>query len=225
MTNASNLPQPLGFPQCPKCPYVRIGSPEVCALCASKSIKPLAALHCELCSQTLSAPGAACWNAICNWTPERRFFTRVDAVALFAYPLEQTIKSFKYQEAQGGWATIFGRLIVGWMNAHLEEMRDIDIVLGNPSAPDRTPIQHVEEIMKAAYAEDTLGRWPIPPNRLSPRAARLRSRLAATGRPRWKPPETTPRPSNCTSRSTASASSWSTTSSPPEPPSTPSVSG
>jgi len=40
-------------------------------------------------------------------------------------------------------------------------MADIDVIIGNPTAPGRTPLQHVEEIMRAAHAEDALGRWPI----------------------------------------------------------------
>ncbi|MFD5768255.1 ComF family protein [Streptomyces sp. NPDC127049] len=161
MTHAADLPKPLGFPNCPRCPYVLTGTPETCALCAAKTIKPLAQHHCALCSQNLSAAGAACWNKICNWTPEQRFFTRVDAIALFAYPLESAIKRFKYDEGNAGWGTIFGRLVVGWLNAHADEVADIDLILGNPTAPDRIPIQHIEAMMKAAHAEDSLGRWHI----------------------------------------------------------------
>lgn len=161
MSHAADLPEPLGFPRCRKCAFVLTGTPEVCALCAARTLRPLAEHHCELCSQNLSAPGAACWNRICNWSPERRFFTRVDAVALFANPLDAAIKRFKYDPGNAGWGTIFGRLIVGWLNAHADEAADIDLIVGNPSAPDRTPIQHVEQIMSAAYAEDTAGRWPI----------------------------------------------------------------
>jgi hypothetical protein len=60
-----------------------------------------------------------------------------------------------------GWGVIFGRLILGWLNAHAQEVADIDLILGNPTAPERTPVRHVETMMEAAFAEDSLGRWPI----------------------------------------------------------------
>lgn len=123
-------------------------------------MRPLAEHHCELCSQSLSAAGAPCRNPICGWAPEHRHFTRVDAIALFAHPLEQPIKALKY-DGKAGWAMIFGRLIVGWLNDHQDEMADIDLIIGNPSAPGRLPLQHVETIMAAAYTEDTVDRWPI----------------------------------------------------------------
>ncbi|MFE7779208.1 hypothetical protein ACFU5O_36125 [Streptomyces sp. NPDC057445] len=56
---------------------------------------------------------------------------------------------------------IFGRLIVGWLKAHEDEVRDIDLIIGNPTARDRAPLQHVETMMQAAYAEDALGQWHI----------------------------------------------------------------
>ncbi|MGW1768928.1 ComF family protein [Streptomyces sp. NPDC002073] len=137
------------------------GSPAVCSKCAARTMRPLAEHHCGTCRQSLSAAGAECGNRICNWAPERRFFTRVNAVALFAYPLKGPVKAFKYDAGKAGWAVIFGRLIVGWMNDHAEEMAGIDLVIGNPSAAGRKPLQHLETIMLAAHAEDTTGQWPI----------------------------------------------------------------
>ncbi|WP_329473179.1 ComF family protein [Streptomyces sp. NBC_01723] len=160
MTNASSdLPKPLGFPQCRLCAYKGNGTPALCAACAARTVKP----HCEVCGQTLASPTASCGNIICQWEPAVRCFTRVDAVALHAPPLKQTIWEYKYGQKPGsvGWGTIFGRLIVGWLNAHSDEMADIDLIVGNPSAPDRAPLQHIETMMQAAYAEDTLGRWPF----------------------------------------------------------------
>ncbi|MFD9458738.1 ComF family protein [Streptomyces sp. NPDC059985] len=137
------------------------GSPAVCSECAARSMRPLAEHHCVICSQSLSVAGANCRNPICNWTQLQRSFTRVGAVALFAAPLTNPVKAFKYDQGKAGWAVIFGRLIVGWMNNHAEEMAGIDLVIGNPSAADRKPLQHIEAIMVAAHAEDTTGRWPI----------------------------------------------------------------
>ncbi|MEU0664324.1 ComF family protein [Streptomyces lavendulocolor] len=185
MTHAADLPQPLGFPKCARCPYVLTGTPEVCALCASKTIRLLAEQHCALCGQNLRTADAACWNIICGWTPEQRFFTRVDAVALFAHPLETVIKKFKYDDGNAGWGTIFGRLIVGWLNAHADEVADIDLIIGNPSAPGRTPIQHIETIMSAAYKEDSLGRWPIADPSTPVLIKTHETKKSASGGVRW----------------------------------------
>ncbi|WP_228470958.1 ComF family protein [Streptomyces alkaliphilus] len=79
---------------------------------------------------------------------------------MFAGSLEQKIKRFKY-DGHAGWGLIFGRLIVGWLNAHEDEVQDIDLILGNPTAKKRTPVRHIEIMMEAAYVEDGAGRWPI----------------------------------------------------------------
>jgi predicted amidophosphoribosyltransferase len=109
----------------------------------------------------------------------------VDAVALFAHPLEAVIKRFKYEDGNTGWGTIFGRLIVGWLNAHADEVADIDLIIGNPSAPGRMPIQHIETIMSAAYVEDIAGRWPIA-NPAKPALVKTReTKKSAGGGVRW----------------------------------------
>ncbi|WP_240662372.1 phosphoribosyltransferase family protein [Streptomyces sp. WAC 06738] len=79
---------------------------------------------------------------------------------MFAGALEEAIKRFKY-EGYVGWGLIFGRLIVGWLNAHEDDVDDVDLILGNPTALDRTPVRHIEIMMKSAYLEDGRGRWPI----------------------------------------------------------------
>ncbi|MFH9677732.1 ComF family protein [Streptomyces sp. NPDC017405] len=84
----------------------------------------------------------------------------MDAVALYAPPLERTIWRFKYHGI-AGWGVIFGRLILGWLNAHADEVADVDLILGNPTAPERTPVRHIETMMESAFAEDSRGRWPI----------------------------------------------------------------
>ncbi|MFI0219774.1 ComF family protein [Streptomyces lydicus] len=148
-------------------------------------MRPLAEHRCGICSQSLSSADAECGNPICNWPLERRYFTRVDALALFAHPLKGPVKAFKYDEGKEGWAVIFGRLIVGWMNDHAEEMADIDLVIGNPSAPGRDPLQHIETIMLVAHSEDATDRWPIvAPD--SPPLIKLRETpKSAAGGVRW----------------------------------------
>ncbi|WP_331738521.1 ComF family protein [Embleya sp. NBC_00896] len=137
------------------------GTPGICAACAAHTIQPVAAAHCAVCSQTLAAAGAVCGNVICGWPPERRFFTRVDAVAMYSGSLEAVLKRFKYPPSRPGWAAIFGRLLVGWLETHADRVADIDLIVGNPTHATRQPFQHIEMIMRAAAAEDTAQRWPL----------------------------------------------------------------
>lgn len=186
MTNAAEFPQPLGFPQCARCAYVLNGTPQRCAACAAQTMKPLAANHCAICSQTLDGPGTACRNIICGWDPTIRCFTRVDAVALYSGYLESTLKRFKYDEGNAGWGSIFGRLIVGWLEAHENEVADIDLILGNPTVPGREPLQHIETMMTAAYNEDTTGRWPFSDPRQPILIKTRETPKSAGGRVNWQ---------------------------------------
>lgn len=161
MTSARDLPEPLGFPRCARCAYVKNGSAQSCATCASKTLQPLSEAHCPICSQTIDSAGDTCRNTLCRWSPAIRYFTRVDAIALFSGPLEQTLKTFKYIPKNQGWAWIFGRLIIGWLDAHEQDVDDIDLIIGNPTASGRTPLQHIEAMMDAAHYENTTGRWPL----------------------------------------------------------------
>lgn len=149
--------EPLGFPNCPSCPYARNGFPEVCAACVASSTAPVPDDHCPTCCQRL-APGGECGNAICHWSLSHRHFTQVDAIAMFSGDLASYLKFFKYNPQGRGWAVIFGRLIVGW----LDRVRPpVDLILGNPSASSRQPHQHVELMLQAAKVEDPRGRWPF----------------------------------------------------------------
>ncbi|MCP2314281.1 ComF family protein [Kitasatospora paracochleata] len=135
------------------------GAPEICAACAGATLPPVARAHCPVCSQALAAVGAVCGNRICGWPPEQRYFTRVDAVAMYDGAMKQTLPRLKY-DGRTGWALIYGRLVVGWLDNHAAEVADIDVIIGNPTAPDRRP-QHVEAIMRAARDANRTGRWPI----------------------------------------------------------------
>lgn len=160
MAGPTGLPNPLGFPNCPRCAYRNVGTPAVCHPCASRTLPPLAQHRCPICSQSLDAAESTCRNKVCALPASGRRFTRVDAIAMYSAPLKSVLTGFKY-DGYGAWAAIFGRLIVGWLDDHREASSDIDLILGNPTAPDREPYQHVELMMQAAYDEDTMGAWPF----------------------------------------------------------------
>ncbi|WP_223179599.1 hypothetical protein [Streptomyces griseicoloratus] len=76
--------------------------------------------------------------------------------------LRDKIHELKCSGVHGG-AMVFGRLLVGWMESHPEQMRGVDHVVGNPTHAGRQPLQHVEAIMDAAYTEDITRSFPLSP--------------------------------------------------------------
>ncbi|MEU3298090.1 ComF family protein [Streptomyces longwoodensis] len=81
---------------------------------------------------------------------------------MYSGALRDKIHTLKY-EGRTGWAMIFGRLLVGWMESHPEAMNGVDYVVGNPTHAGRQPIQHIEAIMDAAYTEDVNRSFPLSP--------------------------------------------------------------
>ncbi|GGJ48619.1 hypothetical protein [Streptomyces brasiliensis] len=144
----TGLPEPAGFPECPACAYVVTGTARLCSDCAGRTLQPVSGSHCSSCSQAV-APGRPCGNRLCALPVSKRGFSRVDAVAVYPGVLRDKIHRLKYDGAHG-WAMIFGRPLVGWMESHPEQMEGVDHVVGNPTAAGRQPLQHIEAIMNAA---------------------------------------------------------------------------
>ncbi|MET9914888.1 ComF family protein [Streptomyces sp. NPDC006476] len=157
----AHLPDPAGFPECPVCAYVLTGTARLCSDCAGRTLQPVADPRCPVCSQAV-APGGQCGNRLCALPVAQRGFSRVDAVAVYSGALKDKIHKLKYG-GKHGWAMIFGRLLVGWMASHPEQMQDVDHVVGNPTHAGRQPLQHIEAIMDAAYTEDVTRSFPLYP--------------------------------------------------------------
>jgi predicted amidophosphoribosyltransferase len=123
MPPAAELPAgpPLGFPRCQKCPYVRVGPARICVGCARTSLEPIAARACPVCSQMLAADGS-CPNWLCT-DPGRRI-AQIDAIAYSSGELKQKIHRYKYN-GKTGWALIFGRLLLGWLDGHATAAPDL----------------------------------------------------------------------------------------------------
>lgn len=71
------------------------------------------------------------------------------------------IHRYKY-EGKTGWSLVFGRLLLGWLEAHAAEFRP-DLIIANPTylAPDSAGPGHVERILGSAAKEDLLETWPF----------------------------------------------------------------
>lgn len=158
---AGGLPEPAGFPHCPNCAYVVTGTASLCSDCAGRTLQPVSDNRCPICSQTVQ-PDRPCVNRLCALPEAERGFSRVDAVAVYSGALRDKIHRLKYDGAHG-WALIFGRLLVGWMDSHPDQMAGVDHVIGNPTHSGRQPIQHIEAIMNAAHTEDVTRAFPLSP--------------------------------------------------------------
>lgn len=150
--------EPAGFPRCPQCPYMRMGPARICVQCAAATLEPVdAAVSCPVCSQFLGQDGR-CPNWLCA-DPGRRI-TRIGAISYLSGELRHPILRFKY-DGKSGWSLIFGRLVVGWLEAHAAADPP-ELIVANPKyrAPGDAP-GHVETIIAAAVVADAEQRWPF----------------------------------------------------------------
>lgn len=172
------LPTPAGFPRCPKCALVATASPAICMACVRQTIST-STKRCPVCSHPLLR-GESCGNPICTW--EDRTFETIYAICERTGSIERVLTSFKYaQQPSIGWATILGRLVLGWIEENLNP-GDYDLIVANPTHKGR-PVRHSELILEAAATEDVLGRWSIYPYALEKKYETNRS---ANGRWRAK---------------------------------------
>ncbi len=164
VSSAAELPagEPLGFPRCPRCPYVKVGPPRLCVACASMSLELVGSAACPVCSQMLD-DGGPCRNWLCSDATRR--IERIDAIAYHSGELASKIRRYKY-EAKSGWALVFGRLLVGWLEAHASD-EPPDLIVANPTfiEPGDNRLGHIEVIIRSAAIEDIERRWALDSGR------------------------------------------------------------
>jgi predicted amidophosphoribosyltransferase len=87
--------------------------------------------------------------------------TRISAVAVKTGAIDTRIQWLKYRNRRG-WATIFGRIILGYLDAH-RQPDEFDLIVANPTfvGPGTArQTQHTELVIDAAADEDVFGFWP-----------------------------------------------------------------
>jgi predicted amidophosphoribosyltransferase len=156
---------PPGFPRCVGCPYVRSGPAGICGPCAGRAVDAIPGAACPVCSQRLDGDGT-CPNRLC--ADPRRRISRIHAIAYQSGPLRTVINEYKYEGARH-WALIFGRLVLGWLEANLAQ-EPPDLVVVNPTYTGEggREFPHTEAVIDAAAREDVPRRWPFDVS--SPRA-------------------------------------------------------
>lgn len=145
-----------GSPGCPACPYRRMGPARICVACASKTLEAIAPRACPVCSQRID-DDSPCRNSLCR--ERNRRAERIDAIAYLSGTLQDKIHSYKY-EGKTGWSLIFGRLLVGWLEAHVGD-EPPDLIVANPTyvSPGQPGPGHIETIIRSAATADYDGRW------------------------------------------------------------------
>jgi len=148
-----------GFGQCQSCGYAQAGSPALCYRCASRTMEALAPLgeRCAVCDLPYSAGESSCGNPVCRMEPDDRWFEWNYAIAMRSGALETAISRYKYG-GRRGWAAIFGRILVGFLDAHAALFAEIglDLIVASPAYTGpgaKRAWDHIREVMVAADRE------------------------------------------------------------------------
>jgi predicted amidophosphoribosyltransferase len=154
-------PPPAGFPECRACPYLVTGTPAICFSCADRGREPLTGAACAVCDEPLGDDGV-CPNTVCSF--EDRSFSRIHVVSERADDVWTAVCRYKYDEDRD-WAPVLGRILVGFLEEHREEMQRYDVItMGalyvGPRA--RRLWDHLRLISDEAHAVGPA--WPFVPD-------------------------------------------------------------
>ncbi len=162
-------PKPPGFGKCGRCSYRDVDrailgrgveSWAVCYACASQEMEPLSDDHCEVCGQENKDDGE-CPNYVCGWPLANRGFAWVMPIAKRTGTLRRAIDAYKYN-GQKGWALIFGRVVVGFLDARAPTVKDFDLIVPSPTfvGLGGRSFDHTWEVLNAGNLE-AYGAWPF----------------------------------------------------------------
>ena len=157
-------PEPLGFPRCAQCYYRDYGTPAVCFRCAYQTIEHPTGDTCPICAQQLTAWGK-CGNDLCR-QPDRAI-DRIEAISIYSGALKEKIVRLKDSDRRWGWASIFGRLVLGYLNLNsFPPGREYTAIVANPGYKPDGRLGHTELVVEAAATEDIHGHWNFQPTGL-----------------------------------------------------------
>lgn len=167
-TSGLSAPKRLEFGDCDGCPYLAGGSPAFCYSCAHSTMEPLADRdrRCGVCDQTYANGTDECRNPVCNMG--QRWFEWNYAIAMRSGVLQDVINAYKYSgptSGNRGWAAIFGRILVGFLDTHESTFDSAALIVASPTYTgpgSRRSWDHIRGILVAADAEQVPpGRWPF----------------------------------------------------------------
>jgi predicted amidophosphoribosyltransferase len=152
-------PAPAGFGNCARCAYLSGGPADICFACAQKSFERLAPNRCELCELPLDQ--GECGNPLCSRTESERFFRWVWAISMRTGSLKRAIDRYKV-DGKIAWAGIFGRVLLGYLNANTSVFDQYDLIVPSPTyvGEGGRAFDHTGEVIASAELEDD-GTWPF----------------------------------------------------------------
>lgn len=154
-------PPVAGFGQCGTCAYREAsGRPEICYSCALLTITAAGGDGtCGICDHPFHENGT-CHNPTC--ARKDRFFKWNWAIGIRTGVLQSRLGRYKFEGAKG-WALIFARILVGFLDDHRQSFGDFELIVGNPAftgASAERNWDHIRLILEAA-AEAGGDRWPF----------------------------------------------------------------
>jgi predicted amidophosphoribosyltransferase len=187
MLNLSSLnPQPPGFGRCRECSYRESAPPALCFSCARQSLENVSKHRCERCDLPLE-PGELCGNPLCTSHPVIRQFDCNYAIAIKSGYLDRAIKRYKFEDKKH-WATIFARVLVGFLEEESQIFDTFDLIVASPTFISRDPIDrswdHTRLVIETAHAESR-GRWPFDIGFPKPAIIKTKRTTSMTNR-KWK---------------------------------------
>jgi predicted amidophosphoribosyltransferase len=152
-------PRPAGFGQCADCAYqVASGRAEICYSCALTVVKAARGTStCKICEHPLH-DDRSCHNPTCARSD--RMFGWNRAFGVRAGVLEDRLIRYKFHDKRG-WATIFGRIFVGFLDDYRSNFEEFDLIIASPSytgAGAARDWDHIRLILEEA-ADANGDRW------------------------------------------------------------------
>jgi predicted amidophosphoribosyltransferase len=77
--------------------------------------------------------------------------------------LQRAIDDYKVPPERPGWSWIFGRVLLGYLNAHAETFSGYGLIIPSPTFTGEggRPFDHTAAVIQRAMKEDKGGAWPF----------------------------------------------------------------
>lgn len=152
-----------GFGRCRSCEFFQGGSPRLCSACARRTLDEvtLSEGRCRICDLPFNASEDACRNPVCNMSD--RGFEWNWSIAMRTGVLKDAINAYKFRD-QRWWAWIFGRIVVGFLDAHHDPFDEMDLIIPSPGfvgPGGRRSWDFIRQVLVIAQREQDPPGWPF----------------------------------------------------------------
>jgi predicted amidophosphoribosyltransferase len=158
-------PSPAGLDACETCVYRTSGTPAICFACCRGGAPEPGHDGCPVCGQRLD--DGCCPNTVCRYGD--RFFSRIYTVSERPEEMFGAIYRYKYGDDRSwadnrSWAEVLGRVLVGYLEEHREEMERFDVITTGAIYVGPRAIRLWDYLRLVLEAADRAGPgWPFAP--------------------------------------------------------------